>query len=180
MTLERCPGVRPSSGAATLECSAGLVFDVWLALDIAAPGTGALRSSAAPAFSISTSATGVPGQIWTVPVLWTCAPTHCMNWPIERIMPSCLCKNDGVHGRFSACCSNGSANLKVRMSESAICNTPERRLAPCGSSRYKTFSSPTGAAIGMPAVLISGKLARNARALVTTPDTPKPMSSARS
>ena len=45
---------------------------------------------------------GVPGQIWTVPVLCTCAPTHCMNWPIERIMPSCLCRKDGVHGRFSA------------------------------------------------------------------------------
>ncbi len=51
-----------------------------------------------------------------------------------------------------------------------------RTSIPCGRafSRWvPTFSSPTGADIGIPAWARSGRLSFSARARVTTPETPK-------
>ena len=85
--------------------------------------------------SISASDTGVPGQICTVPVLWTWAPTHCMNWPMESTSPPVLWRNAGDQGNSRASCSQGNNPLKARMQASAARRVQERRLAPTGSSR---------------------------------------------
>ncbi len=130
--------------------------------------------------STSARATGVPGQIWTVPVARTCPLIHCMSWPIEKTKPSFLWRNSGVKGSSIACSSTGSTPFIARMDASAARSVRERRLAPMGSRRYSTFSSRTGVAIGICEGSRSGKAPRMPRARVTTPDTPKPRSSARS
>ena len=99
--------------------------------------------------SMSGLATGVEGHTCTVPALMTCAPTHCMNWPIESTRPSCLRRNGGTQGRFNAWCSNGSAQRQPRIIASVSRNAPDRRLAPIGSSRYAILSCLTGTAIGI-------------------------------
>lgn len=66
------------------------------------------------------------------------------------------------------------------MLASATFTAKERRLAPTGSKRYTIRSSVTGVAIGIPALSISGYVVLNALARVTIPETPNPMSSARS
>src|ERR1035437_6592757 len=68
---------------------------------------------------MSDSDTGVPGQIWTAPVLWTWAPTHCMNWPIESTSPPVLWRKCGDHGNSTASCSKGSNPPNARIQESA-------------------------------------------------------------
>ena len=74
-----------------------------------------------------------------------------------------------------------AANLKVRMQRirqpQALSNAGSRRADQAGKALFPRRPAPPSECR---ALSISGKLARNARARVTTPETPKPMSSARS
>ena len=73
-------------------------------------------------FSMSGSATGIPGQIWTVPVAISCEPTHWLNCPMENTRPSCLWRKEGVQGsskrvvaerqQCSECADSGVADSK--------------------------------------------------------------------
>jgi hypothetical protein len=94
---------------------------------------------------------------------------------MEKIMPGCFSRNGGMYGS-----SKASSSIHRPSTLSASLNRPGLRLAPTGSFRNRTFSLVTSWAMGIWDRSRSGKLARMARPLVTTPETPKPMSSARS
>ena len=127
--------------------------------------------------STNGSATGVAGHTCAWPDIITCWPAHCMNWPSEKMKPVLLVQERRDIRQFEAPAPSPPA-ASTAASASRI--QPGRREAPCGSSRYSSFSFLTRAASGISATFSSGSVSRIARARVTTPDTPNAMSSARS
>ena len=48
--------------------------------------------------------TGMPGQICTMPEFISCLPTHWLNWPNERMNPSCFVQELRRVGKFDSAC----------------------------------------------------------------------------
>ena len=109
--------------------------------------------------SISAWDTGVPGQTWTAPVPCTCAPTHCMNWPIESTSPPCLCRNAGVQGRFKRVVFDGQHPFE---SAHQFIRRAQRRRPPARADADRADKAPfphaTGVAIGICALSRSGNV----------------------
>jgi len=97
VTVVRCAG-RATGSSSTLavatgpdHASAGDVGGVELFLGERFTGLRSLVTASA-------SCTPEPVRMLVVPEPMACAPTHCMNWPIERTRPSCFSRKGGIHG----------------------------------------------------------------------------------
>ena len=158
------PGMKPASG---LPCAVDALVHQAHAGDACRP-----RSAA--------SATGVPGQICTAPVAISCAAHPLVELArCDMHQPAVLVQERRDVGQFEA---RGPARMPA--SRAARVGHAQRGASGGWRRSGRAGRPPSPAAPARPwgsaAGSRSGKLARMPRARVTTPETPKPMSSARS